>query len=109
MIRRPPRSTLFPYTTLFRSDGAQHGDEDEEQHLDHPDDEPDGQGGNEERHERGARQPRGRRLSVQRWCSGGASSSSTSSASAAPLPSCLDSPPDAAGRSPILRLSSISC
>src|SRR5256885_12298630 len=33
MIRRPPRSTLFPYTTLFRSewrvrapDPAQHGD-----------------------------------------------------------------------------------
>src|SRR3712207_8887601 len=29
MIRRPPRSTLFPYTTLFRSAGvvaAQHGD-----------------------------------------------------------------------------------
>src|SRR2546422_8211481 len=25
MIRRPPRSTLFPYTTLFRS-GAAHGD-----------------------------------------------------------------------------------
>src|SRR5256885_7325894 len=27
MIRRPPRSTLFPYTTLFRSLGAgeQHG------------------------------------------------------------------------------------
>src|SRR3712207_8483927 len=23
MIRRPPRSTLFPYTTLFRSEGAQ--------------------------------------------------------------------------------------
>src|SRR5256885_4553053 len=23
MIRRPPRSTLFPYTTLFRSNGAQ--------------------------------------------------------------------------------------
>src|SRR3712207_7729919 len=22
MIRRPPRSTLFPYTTLFRSDAA---------------------------------------------------------------------------------------
>src|SRR3712207_8897889 len=21
MVRRPPRSTLFPYTTLFRSDG----------------------------------------------------------------------------------------
>src|SRR3712207_7818270 len=25
MIRRPPRSTLFPYTTLFRS-GAEHSD-----------------------------------------------------------------------------------
>src|SRR2546430_12450914 len=25
MIRRPPRSTLFPYTTLFRSPGAQPG------------------------------------------------------------------------------------
>src|SRR2546429_6035243 len=24
MIRRPPRSTLFPYTTLFRSDVARH-------------------------------------------------------------------------------------
>src|SRR5438552_12978827 len=24
MIRRPPRSTLFPYTTLFRSPGARH-------------------------------------------------------------------------------------
>src|SRR3712207_8199625 len=23
MIRRPPRSTLFPYTTLFRSEGTQ--------------------------------------------------------------------------------------
>src|SRR3712207_7041285 len=26
MIRRPPRSTLFPYTTLFRSVGRLHGD-----------------------------------------------------------------------------------
>src|SRR2546422_10767466 len=26
MIRRPPRSTLFPYTTLFRSPGAGGGD-----------------------------------------------------------------------------------
>src|SRR5260221_8867056 len=26
MIRRPPRSTLFPYTTLFRSDDAFDGD-----------------------------------------------------------------------------------
>src|SRR3989449_11005446 len=25
MIRRPPRSTLFPYTTLFRSDADEHG------------------------------------------------------------------------------------
>src|SRR5256885_10794161 len=25
MIRRPPRSTLFPYTTLFRSGGERHG------------------------------------------------------------------------------------
>src|SRR2546427_12227812 len=25
MIRRPPRSTLFPYTTLFRSLGGAHG------------------------------------------------------------------------------------
>src|SRR5258705_733417 len=25
MIRRPPRSTLFPYTTLFRSHLEQHG------------------------------------------------------------------------------------
>src|SRR3712207_8929563 len=24
MIRRPPRSTLFPYTTLFRSDEPRH-------------------------------------------------------------------------------------
>src|SRR5438552_10146785 len=24
MIRRPPRSTLFPYTTLFRSSGRTH-------------------------------------------------------------------------------------
>src|SRR4030066_2537453 len=25
MIRRPPKSTLFPYTTLFRSGWADHG------------------------------------------------------------------------------------
>src|SRR2546430_8847524 len=25
MIRRPPRSTLFPYTTLFRSSGCAYG------------------------------------------------------------------------------------
>src|SRR2546430_11104279 len=28
MIRRPPRSTLFPYTTLFRSTGTLPTDED---------------------------------------------------------------------------------
>src|SRR2546428_935593 len=28
MIRRPPRSTLFPYTTLFRSDPITRGHED---------------------------------------------------------------------------------
>src|SRR3712207_7382436 len=28
MIRRPPRSTLFPYTTLFRSDGINPGEKD---------------------------------------------------------------------------------
>src|SRR2546425_1504890 len=26
MIRRPPRSTLFPYTTLFRSCGVRHAE-----------------------------------------------------------------------------------
>src|SRR2546427_4878852 len=29
MIRRPPRSTLFPYTTLFRSALGRHGRRDE--------------------------------------------------------------------------------
>src|SRR3712207_7031441 len=33
MIRRPPRSTLFPYTTLFRSD---HDDDDEQGPHDTP-------------------------------------------------------------------------
>src|SRR2546430_7225698 len=33
MIRRPPRSTLFPYTTLFRSEEGEHRDDaDEHQH-----------------------------------------------------------------------------
>src|SRR2546422_3022824 len=31
MIRRPPRSTLFPYTTLFRSLGPQLGELDPEE------------------------------------------------------------------------------
>src|SRR3712207_7436524 len=33
MIRRPPRSTLFPYTTLFRSDHQAGGQRDGEQRL----------------------------------------------------------------------------
>src|SRR5688572_31089833 len=34
MIRRPPRSTLFPYTTLFRSEREeQHADEKEAHEL----------------------------------------------------------------------------
>src|SRR4051812_49655701 len=32
MIRRPPRSTLFPYTTLFRSDRAFERADDAKQH-----------------------------------------------------------------------------
>src|SRR5258706_5783590 len=38
MIRRPPRSTLFPYTTLFRSQdpaGHAHGEQDERQPQHH--------------------------------------------------------------------------
>src|SRR5260221_10627510 len=34
MIRRPPRSTLFPYTTLFRSDELAHPLQGEELGLD---------------------------------------------------------------------------
>src|SRR5437868_10666307 len=36
MIRRPPRSTLFPYTTLFRSDAEPVTDIDE-RHTQHQD------------------------------------------------------------------------
>src|SRR3712207_7941441 len=32
MIRRPPRSTLFPYTTLFRSDEGEDQDQDFRDH-----------------------------------------------------------------------------
>src|SRR2546430_10824861 len=35
MIRRPPRSTLFPYTTLFRSRGRGHARELVEGYRDH--------------------------------------------------------------------------
>src|SRR5258708_13885618 len=34
MIRRPPRSTLFPYTTLFRSAHGRHQRDVERQHHD---------------------------------------------------------------------------
>src|SRR2546422_6173271 len=45
MIRRPPRSTLFPYTTLFRSRrfgklrlrGSHQGNPEEGEHRDEPD------------------------------------------------------------------------
>src|SRR2546427_2431618 len=36
MIRRPPRSTLFPYTTLFRSPRRRHGGESEPRHPGRP-------------------------------------------------------------------------
>src|SRR5688572_31758297 len=35
MLRRPPRSTLFPYTTLFRSDRAERHDVGEGDHPQH--------------------------------------------------------------------------
>src|SRR2546426_3990596 len=34
MIRRPPRSTLFPYTTLFRSERVRQVHEQVDQHVD---------------------------------------------------------------------------
>src|SRR5438034_2550731 len=33
MIRRPPRSTLFPYTTLFRSRKVAHGEFNHPRHV----------------------------------------------------------------------------
>src|SRR3712207_4093845 len=36
MIRRPPRSTLFPYTTLFRSTGADRSPDPEQRQLEQP-------------------------------------------------------------------------
>src|SRR5258708_27303250 len=46
MIRRPPRSTLFPYTTLFRSDRHREG-QDADREV------PDGGGGARGRHANG--------------------------------------------------------
>src|SRR3712207_8123851 len=56
MIRRPPRSTLFPYTTLFRSEPQQHRDGDLQDHH-HPDERP-AHGGDGTRIERTSSQPR---------------------------------------------------
>src|SRR5256886_13468689 len=39
MIRRPPRSTLFPYTTLFRSELAGEGGPEVAERIAQPDDE----------------------------------------------------------------------
>src|SRR5258705_6626324 len=36
MIRRPPRSTLFPYTTLFRSFSRGHGGRSDRRRARHP-------------------------------------------------------------------------
>src|SRR2546422_10440903 len=61
MIRRPPRSTLFPYTTLFRSrDGRNRVDRNYPQEEAH-DPELEGSGTRESHvpHARGARRPRG--------------------------------------------------
>src|SRR2546430_3573855 len=46
MIRRPPRSTLFPYTTLFRSPGRRRGEQDgqETEQRGRPDQPADGRG-----------------------------------------------------------------
>src|SRR2546422_180492 len=38
MIRRPPRSTLFPYTTLFRSPGRAIGDQRNQAEIENPED-----------------------------------------------------------------------
>src|SRR3712207_8703592 len=47
MIRRPPRSTLFPYTTLFRSVAARERQRGEAAHHDHPQRSPRQVGGGE--------------------------------------------------------------
>src|SRR3989449_674832 len=106
---RQPQAALEEIREGGEVHGEQDGEEDEEQHLDHPDREPDGQGCNEERHERGARQPRRRRgrLSVQGACP--LSSSSTSWASVAPLPSCLVSGGAPAPSRPSFFFRSSSC
>src|SRR5258708_21803568 len=41
MIRRPPRSTLFPYTTLFRSERRDHAEQSLAAHHRHAEHRPD--------------------------------------------------------------------
>src|SRR3989442_11196802 len=51
MIRRPPRSTLFPYTTLFRSHPPEDGDNRLHLHMDkQPEVQPNGRGFQRLRH-----------------------------------------------------------
>src|SRR2546426_12059860 len=45
MIRRPPRSTLFPYTTLFRSAGAERSRQFDHARADRPAGDAGGAGG----------------------------------------------------------------
>src|SRR2546430_3868823 len=60
MIRRPPRSTLFPYTTLFRSRGVD--DEVEHHRLRRGASHPGGRSGDQRVHPRcPSREPQGRR------------------------------------------------
>src|SRR3712207_9595172 len=69
MIRRPPRSTLFPYTTLFRSGlDARRGRADAPATARPSDDDgpPVRRGASRRPLHRGQRGPRGRRLKVER-------------------------------------------
>src|SRR2546430_12577282 len=60
MIRRPPRSTLFPYTTLFRSQYGQHRHAG--QRVRQPGPQRPARGGGEARRERGAQDRKSTRL-----------------------------------------------
>src|SRR2546422_5840125 len=100
---------LEPIGDCREIDGQQNREKDEQQDIDDLEDEPNDEGRNKERHKRGARQPiRGRSLGpVQLFCS--ASSSSSNSASFAPLPSALACSWVPPGSNPILRFSASSC
>src|SRR3712207_8999994 len=58
MIRRPPRSTLFPYTTLFRSPGEVVADERGLRRHDEGDSDPEDQTAGKDGWEVGKDQPR---------------------------------------------------